>query len=111
MGSYWVVGWEQCEQNLLGWPCLRPEYRIALAGHLFNETCSKPGGNRWTYLSSLHFPGPSVVSCDSICPSRRLPVSLRVGGLDFVMSDFVLTIILVDSILFLLVPLEGHTEA
>ena len=72
---------------------------------------SKPGRNRWTYLSSLHFPGPSVVSCDSICPSRRLPVSLRVGGLDFVTSDFVLTIILVDGILFLLVPLEGHAEA
>lgn len=72
---------------------------------------SKPGGNQWTRLSSLHFAGPSVVSCDNICPSRRLPVSLRVGDLDFVMSDFVLTVILVDGILFLLVPREGHTEA
>lgn len=61
-------------------------------------------------MSSLHLPGPSVVSCESICPSRSLPVTLRVGGLDFVMSDFVLTVILVDSILFLLVPKEDTLE-
>ena len=54
-------------------------------------------------MSCLHLPGPSVVSCES-------PVTLRVGGLDFVMSAFVLTVILVDSIPFLLVPEEDTLE-